>query len=272
MTEESLAIFTLLASLIAFELEADDDRREQQEALRLAEEEATARERLLGVLGHDLRTPLTSIMLGAASILQDGDDSDTRNRTAVTIAGSARRAGRMITDLLDFTRARLGGGIPVTPAATDLALVCRKVVREIAAAAAPRPIEVVAKGSFNGMWDADRAAQVVANLISNALQYSPEDSSVIVTLAEREEGIELSVWNRGEKIPAASVSALFSPFRRGLSAIGSSGNQEGLGLGLYIVEEIMRAHGGSVTVSSDDEQTCFTTFWPRGRSKPVPAR
>ena len=145
-------------------------------------------------------------------------------------------------------------------------------MREIAAAAAPRPIEVVAKGSFNGMWDADRAAQVVANLISNALQYSPEDSSVIVTLAEREEGIELSVCNRGEKIPAAIASELFSPFRRGLSAIGSSGNQEGLGLGLYIVEEIMRAHGGSVTVSSDDERTCFSTFWPRGVARPVLAK
>jgi signal transduction histidine kinase len=270
LTDETLVVFRLLASLIAYELEADDNRRSDEEALRLAREEATARERLLGVLGHDLRTPLTSIMLGAAAILQDGDDADTRNRTAVTIAGSARRAGRMITDLLDFTRARLGGGIPVRPATTDLALVCRKVVREVAAAAAPRRIEVVAEGSAHGMWDADRAAQVISNLLSNALQYSPQDTSVTVTLAEREEGVILSVCNRGEKIPPSVAGVLFSPFRRG-NASGNSGNRDGLGLGLYIVGEIMRAHGGSVTVCSDDDQTCFSTVWPRKALEVDPA-
>jgi signal transduction histidine kinase len=174
----------------------------------------------------------------------------------------------MITDLLDFTRARLGGGIPVTLAPTNLAQVCRKVVREVAAAAASREIAVVEKGSFDGMWDADRAAQVIANLLSNALHYSREDSVVKVTLAEREDKVILTVSNRGEKIPSAVANSLFSPFRRG-ALTPAAGNREGLGLGLYIVEEIMRAHGGNVMLSSDDEETCFATVWPRrGTSLP----
>jgi signal transduction histidine kinase len=201
-------------------------------------------------------------MLGAAAILQDGHDSETRNRTAVTIAGSARRANRMITDLLDFTRARLGGGIPVRRASTDLAMVCRKVVREIAAAAAPREIHIVGDGDFDGMWDADRAAQVIANLISNALQYSPEESSVTVALKEQTDAVVLTVSNRGERISPEVAREIFSPFRRG-GAQGTGGNRDGLGLGLYIVAEIMRAHGGSATLASDDDQTCFTTVWPR---------
>ncbi|MEO8035935.1 MAG: GAF domain-containing sensor histidine kinase [Acidobacteriota bacterium] len=257
--EEDLSILQLVASLISYELESEDEHRRKEDAIVLASEEAVARERLMGILGHDLRTPLTAILLGSTDLLQHEELGESAERTVVGIVSSARRAGRMISDLLDFTRARLGGGIPVQRVETDLLAVSRKVVSELAAAHPGREIKVTSSGVTHGSWDPDRAAQVVSNLVSNALRHGSAGSDVSVLIDGDDSCVALSVSNQTRAIPQSTLADLFSPFRQ-----GGGGSSEGLGLGLFIVEQIVSAHGGKVSVRSDATETTFVTEWPRG--------
>jgi signal transduction histidine kinase len=229
--------------------------REQQ--LRGA---ARFREEFIGVVGHDLRNPLSAIRTGA-QLLRKRASLDDRDVAVVDrIAASADRMSRMIDELLDFARGRLGGGIPLRRAFVDLHALCREVAAE-AHAAHGRPVRLHVTGNPGGHWDGDRLAQMLSNLAGNAMQHSPPSADVTITVRDDGEYAAVDINNAGPPIPAAQLAHIFQPFRRGDRA-----SSPGLGLGLYIVERIVHAHGGSIAVqSSTDEGTTFTVRLPRRR-------
>jgi signal transduction histidine kinase len=232
--------------------------RERSDQLRDA---ARFREEFIGIVGHDLRDPLSAINM-AAQLMQDQDASaEQRDALAARILRSSARMTRMIDELLDFTRGRLGSGLPVSKAPTDLADVARQVADELVGTKPDARIELRTSGDTTGVWDADRLARMLSNLISNALRYRTPDTAVRVDVcgAERETSIE--IHNHGDPIPDEEISTIFEPFKRAPSAHAKS--SEGLGLGLYIARSIAQAHAGSVKVrSSREEGTTFTVCLP----------
>lgn len=220
----------------------------------------TLREQFLGILGHDLRNPLNTIITAASFMWRSGRLPPGLDKALAGIARAAERMSRMVHDLLDLTRGRLGGGIPITPATVDMADVCRAVVEEMSMAYPDRSVSIHADGQFEGDWDRDRAHQAVGNLVGNAIEHGSDP--VLVSLTRSDEEVAVAVTNAGEPIPEDRLRVLFEPYRR-------VGGGHGLGLGLYIVSEIMRAHGGKVEVASSRENgTTFSLHWPRRRSRP----
>jgi signal transduction histidine kinase len=209
------------------------------------------------VVGHDLRNPLGSIV-GAAGLLElKAADPDETRKKARMILNASRRMDRLIQQLLDFALARVKGAIPIEPVAFDLAKSTHQVVAELGESQMPR-VAVEVRGDANGTWDADRMMQVVSNLVSNALEHGTADSPVRVEIdGEPPDQVRLVVENGGT-IPRETLAVLFSPFKpRGR-------NSRGLGLGLYIVEQIVIAHGGRVSVDEPaPERTRFTVWLPR---------
>jgi signal transduction histidine kinase len=221
---------------------------------------ARFREEFIGVVGHDLRNPLSAIQTGARLLAQRAGLDDRDRAVAERVVGSADRMGRMIDQLLDFARGRLGGGIPLRRTLVDLQALCNEVVEE-ARAAHRRTISIETHGAPRGHWDADRLAQVVSNLVSNACQHSPEGTPVRVTLRDEQSHAVIAVNNVSDQIPAEDLPGMFEPFRRGRRP-----ESAGLGLGLYIVERIVNAHGGSITVASTPEDgTTFEVRLPHRR-------
>ena len=261
LSEEHLVIFRLLASLISFELEAEDQHRHAEKELVTEKETALARERLMGILGHDLRTPLTAITLGADDLVRNGNLEPEEQETALGILASARRAARMVRDLLDFTRARLAGGIPIRRDPIDLRRVVDNVLAEIRTGVSERQITFQSKGDCLGLWDADRAAQVISNLVGNAVEHGQVGTPVDVALEGNAESVTLEVANTAEPLSPHELADLFSPFRN--PAAHANAKSDGLGLGLFIVHEIMRAHGGTVETISAAGRIRFRTIWPR---------
>ncbi|GMU07319.1 sensor histidine kinase [Corallococcus caeni] len=237
----------------------DVTRHKQAEA----ELRATAefRERFLGIVGHDLRNPLHSIRMGASFLVASEQLPPPMERTASRIISSTDRMTRMITELLDFTRSRLGSGIPLTPGDTDLGQVARQVVDELELVHPNRTVKVTTTGPLTGHWDADRLAQVLSNLLGNALQYSPPEAAVDLVLAGEAEQVVARVSNPGEPIAPQVLPLLFDPFHRARTGAHAP---SGLGLGLFISHQIARGHRGSLTVTSDAERTVFTLTLPRG--------
>jgi PAS domain S-box-containing protein len=238
------------------------ERKRAEEELRRT---AQFRERLIGIVSHDLRTPLTAISAGAGLLLRTEGLPEKSLRTVGRISSSAERMARMISELLDFTRVRLGEGIPVQRTASDLYPVVRHVVEEAEMAFPGRGVRLEAHGDFRGEWDEGRLEQVVGNLLKNALTYSPEDTPVRVGVHDEGDWVRLEVHNqnRGGPIPPETLPTLFDPFRRG-EATHTDGAREGLGLGLYIAREIVSAHHGFIDVSSSEQEgTVFTLRLPR---------
>jgi signal transduction histidine kinase len=240
-------------AVVTFRDETDRMLRERE-----AEQAAHFRERFMGILGHDLRTPLTSILAGAGLLLRDEGASATVRASASRIEGSAKRMRRMISDLLDFTDARLGGGLPLQRRPCDLGEVARAVADEISAASPDRVIALDVSGDVAGQFDPDRAAQLLSNLLENAVSYGPADDTIRVRLTGHRDAVEIAVENGGPAIPPRERALLFDPFRR-----GSAQTRRGLGLGLFIVQQIARAHGGDVEVESSNGRTVFRARFQR---------
>lgn len=216
---------------------------------------------LVGIVTHDLRSPLTAILL-ATRLLQRKAEAGPATTTLERIERSARRIESVTHLLLDFTRARLGAGIPVVPEPADLQALCHDAVEEARAGAPERLIQEDYAGDLQGRWDAARLAQVLANLLQNALKYSPPDTPVRVRATAVEGGVRVEVHNQGEPIPRELRPRLFEPFQSG--ARSAETVKKSLGLGLYIVREIVQAHAGSITVRSEPELgTAFTLLLPR---------
>jgi len=229
-------------------------------------DEANFREQFLAILAHDLRQPLNVFALGGETLAAVDTPQEARTRVANQLGKAAGRMQRMIAELLDFSRARPAGGMPIAPRTTDLAEVAREVVDEIRLAHPDRVIEVAVAGPCQGTWDPDRLAQVVSNLIENALVHSPTASSVSMAIGAVAGRIEVAVENSGEPIPADLLPRIFDAFQSGAAKTKS---RSGLGLGLYIVAQIVKAHGGTVTAQSGDGRTRFAVMLPR---QPEPVR
>jgi signal transduction histidine kinase len=237
-------------------------RQKQQIAQELQQRTETLHliEMFNAVLGHDLRNPLNAI-LTSAHVLQRRIPDEIAQDTARRILSSGRRMARMIEDVLDVSRARLTGGLSLRREPVELAGLVQRVVREHQTAAPERSIELTHSGDLQGAWDSGRLAQVVSNLVGNALQHGEAAAAVEVQLdGMRADAVSILVANRG-RIPAELLPHIFEPFR---GALRTEGGGERLGLGLYIVQEIVRAHRGSVSVrSGEDQRTVFTVLLPR---------
>jgi two-component system sensor histidine kinase/response regulator len=236
-------------------------RQKQQLALELQERTETLRlnEMFAAVLGHDLRSPL-SAMLSCAYQIQRRSEDPLVHEAATRMLISGRRMARMVDDMLDLARARLGGGIPLQPELVDLRTLVQRVVREHQVAFPDRRIEIHHEGEFSGHWDPIRLAQVASNLIGNALQHGEGSEEIRVRLdGTQTHWAVLSVANAGA-IASAALPHLFDPF--GTSQHSRRGN--GLGLGLYIVQQIVQAHRGTVEVQSNSgTHTVFSVKVPR---------
>jgi signal transduction histidine kinase len=227
--------------------------RQRTEALRF-------NEMFAAVLGHDLRNPLSAI-LTAAQLLEQRSNDEAVRRAAGRMLSSGRRMSRLIEDMLDLARARLGGGISIKRQPADLALVIQRVVQEQQTAFPERRVDLVIAGDAGGHWDTDRFAQVASNLIGNALKHGAADGPVQVSLdATGIDVVVFAVANQGG-IPPEVLPHVFDPFRRGRR---EDAGDDGLGLGLYIAQQIVHAHQGRVEVQADDpSRTVFTVTVPR---------
>lgn len=233
-------------------------RRAEEELQRASELE----QQLVGIVGHDIRTPLTAILATAQVQLSTGALAPAQQKAFERVARGGQRIQEIVDLLLDFTRARLGGGIPITPRAGDLNELCRRLADEQHVGRG-RAIQCdFAHDALPGVWDMERLAQVVANLLDNALKYSPEGSPVRLATWEKGEAVFLEVHNGGAPIPEALLPHLFEPFRRGEGS--GTAARESLGLGLYIAHCIVRAHRGALTVRSTEAAgTTFRVCLPR---------
>lgn len=219
-------------------------------------------QRLVGIVGHDLRSPLSAILGAVSMVLRKGTALPEDRQKLERIRNSAQRMDVIIRDLLDYSEAGVGGGLRLERQPGNLAELCRRVVEEIQEAAPDRPIEYRHGGMTEGEWDAGRLQQVLANLLSNAVKYGEPGSAIEVCCQGAEKSVILSVSNRGQPIPPAELEELFRPFRRGRQA--ARDGQRSLGLGLYIVDRIVRAHDGRIRVtSSSEEGTRFEVRLPR---------
>jgi two-component system sensor histidine kinase/response regulator len=228
-----------------------EELRQRSETLRL-------NEMFTAVLGHDLRNPLNAILTSAFLLQRSSDDKRVRE-TADGILASGMRMTRLIEDLLDLTRARLAGGIPLSRSATSLAIVVERVVQETRIAHPARALEVSMEGDLRGEWDVDRLQQIASNLVGNAIQHGDPAAPITIRCdGSASEHVVLSVANAGV-IPAHVLPSIFDPFHR-----GAYGRADGLGLGLYIAQQIAEAHHGSIHVDSTPAKgTVFTVHMPR---------
>lgn len=223
-----------------------------------------SRDMFVAILGHDLRTPLGAVIMGSQFMLDTGELTEPHLTLTTRIVHSARRMNRMVGDLLDFTRGRLGSGLPITRADMDLAVVVRQTVDEMAVARLESVLQFTASGDLHGCWDAARIGQAVANLLGNAVEHGNAKSLVSVTAQGEAADVVLRVHNYGTAIPSSNLPGLFSPFKRIGDGKAVDRDSTNLGLGLYIVERIVSAHGGSIDVRSSAEAgTLFTIRLPR---------
>ncbi len=223
-------------------------------------EEAGFRERFLAILAHDLRQPLNIFSVGSEALAASDTPQAVRDRLKLVFAKATARMQRMIEELLDFSRSRpQGGGMPIVVQPTDLSVVIRDIVEQVRLEHPTRTIRFDGCDSSVGRWDADRMAQVVGNLVENALAHSAPASPVNVALNAAPGGIELTVENDGDPIAPALVPMLFDPFQQGASR---TANERGLGLGLYIVDQIVKAHGGTVAVDCGGGRVRFSVVVP----------
>ena len=224
--------------------------------------QAEFEQQLIGIVSHDLRNPIAAMIMGASLIkLKTAADSPLAS-TAGRIVKSGERATRLIRDLLDFTQVRLGGGVPIERRAADIHAVCAQAVEEVALNHADRTLVHEDAGDGRGAWDADRLAQVVGNLVRNAVSYGEPGAPITVSSVGRATTVEVRVHNHGKPIAADVLPTLFEPFKRGDRRHDP---ERSVGLGLFIVREIVAAHGGAVEVCSDaDHGTCFLVTLPRG--------
>lgn len=228
------------------------------------------RERMLGILGHDLRNPLSAAVVGLSLLQRRADLAEEAREQVARIDRSAKRMLEMIETLLDFSASRFKGALPIAPVTADLHEVARAVTEELRAANPGCEIELTTHGDGRGRCDPARMAQVVSNLVGNALVHGARDEPVRVCVGGDADELSLVVSNGGTPIPAELLPVLFEPFRQGPGCRDAS-RARGLGLGLYIVKQIVTAHGGEIDVRSTAERgTTFTVRVPRSLASEAP--
>jgi signal transduction histidine kinase len=220
----------------------------------------------LGVLGHDLRDPLSSISAGAQFLMSGGEQESRPVRLGSQMYTSVLRMNKMLDNLLNFTQSRIGGGLKISLVPTDLAQISNQVVDEFLLSHPKRVIHNTVIGDCTGNWDADRLSQAYQNLVSNALQYGSIESAVAVVTEAHEDYVVFTVQNDGVPIPEQNQNQIFDLMHRVPSVDAERNMKKNLGLGLYIVREIVTAHHGDISVSSTEEKgTIFRVELPRNQ-------
>ena len=228
---------------------------------RFSQNVGESKERFLAILAHDLRTPLGAIITASTFMLDAGGLEDPNRTLVERIGTSARRMNQMVLDLLDFTRTRFGDGIPIVRTDLDAHKVMADVVAEVAATYPSARVRLVTSGDLRGVWDGDRLTQALINLIANAAQHGSGNSPIQVRARGLDAEVEIEIQNEGT-IPPEQVGQLFQAMKH--SRGDSRRDRRHLGLGLYIVDKIVHAHGGSIDVqSSIQDGTSFRLRLPR---------
>jgi signal transduction histidine kinase len=254
----TVATISLFAELISKQLETEHTLETTRTALLDERETSNLREQFIAVLGHDLRTPLGSILAGIEVLSRKYDDPAAlpmlqRMRRSVT------RMATLVDDVVDFTRGRMGGGIALNLRREDaLDRIFEQVVEELRGLYPQRQIVAAIEPQLGLHCDPDRLAQLLSNLLNNALVHGSAQGPVRVRIGFEDRDFVLSVANEGPELPQAVIDQLFKPYFRAASGSGS----KGLGLGLYIVAEIARSHGGKIAVQSSGATTTFTFSIP----------
>jgi len=219
----------------------------------------------LSILGHDLRNPLGAVSMSAQYLMQSQTLESRHIKAAAMIYNSSKQMQQLIADLLDFTRTRLGQGMPMKPEPANIAEVARHAVAQACAFHPEHQILLDMTGKLSGFWDADRIGQVFSNLIGNAVKHGSADVPIAVVLNGEDEGeIVATVHNGGTPIPEDDLPRIFEPLCRASTSSRQERNDSGLGLGLFIAREIVQAHGGVLGVDSSlANGTTFTMRLPR---------
>lgn len=254
----NLSMFTLFADLIGFQFDVAEKLSSARASLIDEKTASELREQFIAVLGHDLRNPIASIG-GGINILSRELQTEKSTRVLNIMRGSVMRMSALIDNVMDFARGRLGGGIALTmDQQNPLAPTLEQVVAEIQAGHPERRIVAAYELSDVVPVDHQRIAQMLSNLLGNAVTHGSPEAPIRVDARIAEGQLHLSVANSGEPIPQQSLPRLFQPFKRG----EGSASLQGLGLGLYIASQIAEAHGGSLVVQSDEAETRFTFRMP----------
>jgi PAS domain S-box-containing protein len=234
-----------------------------QKLLEFEREERAAFERqLIGIVSHDLRTPINAIGIASALLRQRGNLEPHQERVVGRIESSAERARRLIRDFLDFTQARSTGHIPIVPAPANIREIAHQVLDEVHLTYPARAATLEHEGEETGIWDADRVAQLIGNLLSNAFQHGTPESTVRLRTEGRGDEVLIEVHNHGASIAPEDQARLFLPFERGRDSVPSS--ERSVGLGLYIAKQIVDAHEGTISLHSTPEKgTTFSVRLPR---------
>lgn len=244
------------------------DQALAESVTRYTEDIDRSKDMFVAILGHDLRTPIGAVIMASQFMLETGDLEEPHLTLTTRVLRSARRMNNMVGDLLDFTRSRLGSGVPIARRKMDLAKEASLAVEEMAAAHPDSVLQLKTSGDLRGDWDCARIGQVLSNLLGNAVQHGLAKATISVTAEGEAEEVVLRVHNRGPAIPAADLEGIFSPFKRLRSRTATDGASNSLGLGLYIAERIVTAHGGTIDVkSSDAAGTSFTVRLPRSPAR-----
>jgi signal transduction histidine kinase len=221
-----------------------------------------SRSLLLGVLGHDLRSPLCAVTMMSGLLEEDVNLSAPSRKMASLIVVAAREMKQLVGDLLDFAGSHLGRKMHVKRQSMNLVELCREVIEEIRAAHPTRVFDLESDGDGNGEWDRSRLRQLMSNLLSNSVKHGAEETPIRLSIHANGHAVELGVRNQGAPIPVALQEVMFDPLSRS-GCEGMSRDLRGVGLGLYIAREVVKAHGGEIGVSSDEKETAFVVKLPR---------
>lgn len=255
---ETVETFRLFAQLISVQMDAEERLAKSEAALLDERDAAELRDQFIAVLGHDLRNPLAAVQAGTA-LLKKTPLNDKALRIVDQMQDSGQRMSRLINDVLDFARGRLGGGLPVAPRRpVRMGPVLEQVIGELRSGHAHRAIRTELALAHPVACDPDRIGQLLSNLLGNALSHGDPTGEVAVRAISDEDGFTLSVANTGPAISESARADLFKPFSR----LKPGEVREGLGLGLYIASQIALAHGGRIDVASDNAETRFTFRMP----------
>lgn len=242
------------------------DKALAESVQRYSSEVDASRDMFLAVLGHDLRSPLSGIAMSAMLLATPDLTDAARQQAAVRIKRASRDMNRLITDLLEYTRTRLGAGIPIERVACDLGPVCEASLEDIRAGNPEQQFVEQMSGDLIVLADAARIQQALSNLLSNAVQHGHRQSPVTLAAEGDADAVTLRISNSGDPIPADALQVIFEPLVQAPSASSETHDRSktSLGLGLFIVREIVLAHGGTIAVESSAEVgTVFTIRLPR---------
>jgi signal transduction histidine kinase len=260
LAEQRHMATTDLHDLIRFNEAIDQSIAES--ITRYSGEIGQSKERFLAILGHDLRTPLGAILTSAKFMLETGELREPHLTLVTRIANSSSRMNAMVDDLLDFTRTRFGDSIPIVRANVDVRKIVTDVASEIGSTYPDSAVQVETGGDLRGQWDGDRLTQAFTNLVSNAVQHGASEAPIKVVARGLPGEVQVAIHNEGPVIPADRLAHLFDAMK--LARGNGARDKDHLGLGLYIVEKIVSAHGGSIEVSSTREHgTTFIVHLPR---------